>query len=239
MNPIGNLHDFIDALPVAARLALDAASRWRELPVGGHVLRAGSRPPAVYRIEQGRVKYCAWDHQGRELLLTYMTRGDWVGLSEVFTGLPAQWNVVAQTPVRLRVVRRRDFEMLVDTYPALARQLLRIFALRFGLYRLFGLDHSALSLKERVVKMLYFLSWGHDKEADAHSPIVLRLSQAELGKAVGASRQKLNPVLKALEREQLLEVRFGALALLGRARIVAHYGYLLAAAGDPDGMSPR
>ncbi|MGQ0698608.1 MAG: Crp/Fnr family transcriptional regulator [Panacagrimonas sp.] len=221
------LHDFVDGVPADVLAALDAVSTYRSLPVGGRLLRAGSLPREVYQIIEGRVRYSAWDHRGCETVLTYMTCGDWVGLSEVFTGFPAQWNVVAQSVVKLRAIRRQDFERLVDAHPPLAKQLLRLFALRFSLHRLFGFDHSALTLKERVVKMLWFLSFGHDKDADDSLPIVLKLSQEELGKVVGASRQKLNPALKTLERERLLSVQFGSVTLRSRASIREHYGHLL------------
>lgn len=226
MNLLSGLHDFVEALPADVRAALDAASSFRSIPAGGKLLRAGALPREVFQIVEGQVRYGAWDHRGRETVLTYMTRGDWVGLSEVFTRMPAQWNVVAQSALRVRAIRRRDFEQLVDAHPVLAKQLLRIFALRFSLHRLFGFDHSALTLKERVVKMLWFLSFGHDKEAADVSPIVLKISQEELGKAVGASRQKLNPALKALEREDLLTVQFGSVTLRSRASLRERYGLL-------------
>lgn len=226
MSVIARLHDFTQELPSDVLQALDAVSRTRDFREGDHLLRVGQQPATVFQVQAGRVKYSAWDHRGRETVLTYMTHGDWVGLSEVFTRLPAQWNVMAQSAVTVRAIRVREFERLVDAYPILARQLLRVFALRFSLHRLFGLDHSALSLKERVVKMLWFLSFGHDKDADDDAPVVLKLSQEELGKVVGASRQKLNPALKALEKEGLLSVKFGSLTLHGRAAIRAHYGYL-------------
>lgn len=228
MTPIARLHDFAGRLPAAVRRDLDAVSRSRSLRSGTKLLRVGARPGEIYEIQEGRVKYSAIDHRGRETVLTYMTRGDWVGLSEAFNELPSMWNVVAQSPLEVRVVRHADLHALIDTHPALARQLLRLFARRFSLHRLFGLDHSTLTLKERLVKMLYFLSFGHDKDSADDAPVVLKLSQEELGRAVGASRQKLNPLLKALEREQLLSVRFGALVLHGRARLVQRYGYLLA-----------
>lgn len=239
MTPIGRLHDFVDALPEAVRAALDAVSTERCVPTASRLLRAGLLPREVYQIREGRVKYSAWDHQGREVVLTYMTRGDWVGLSEVFTGRPAQWNVTAQSPLTVRAIRRHEFGRLVERHPALARELLRVFALRFSLYRLFGLDHSTLTLKERVVKMLYFHSFGHDKEAGDSAPVVLKLSQEELGRAVGASRQKLNPALKSLEREGLLTVQFGSVVLRSRARILERFGHLFNLEGDPGRLSPE
>lgn len=227
MTPIRNLHNFTEGLPAEILAALDAVSRHRDLAAEDRLMRAGSSPKELYQIEDGRVKYSTWDRKGRESVLVYMSRGDWVGLSEGFTKLPTHWNVVALTPVRVRVIRWSDFEQLIDRYPLLSRQLLRLFALRFSLHRLFGLDHSELSLKERLIKMLYFLSLSHEKEATDNEPILLKLSQEELGKVVGASRQKLNPALKALEREQLLEVQFGGVKLHSRAAIVQGYGYLL------------
>ena len=227
MTPIGDLHDFFGGLPAEVQAAVLAASSARSFPVDSRLLHAGRVPTAVFRIVEGRVKYSAWDSRGRETVLIHMGAGDWVGLAEAFSELPATWNVVAQTPLRVQAIGRAEFERLAGEHPALARSLLRLFARRFGLHRLFGLDHSALSLKERLIKMLYLLSFSHDKQAGDDEPVCLRLSQEELGKVVGASRQKLNPALKALAAEGLLEVRFGGLSLHSRAAILARYGYLL------------
>ena len=227
LNPIRNLHDFIDDLPPSVRADIDAVSRYRSVVAGARILRRGSLPRDVFQVQAGRVKYCSWDHEGREEVLTYMQQGDWIGLSELSTDLPASWDVVTLSPVTVRVVSRRQFHDLLDAHPALSKALLRVFALRFSLHRLFGLDHSALTLKQRLIKMLYFLSFSHEKAATDAQPIDLKLSQEELGKVVGASRQKLNPALKALQHEGLLTVRIGGVTLHSRARVVERYGHLL------------
>jgi CRP/FNR family cyclic AMP-dependent transcriptional regulator len=226
MTPIGDLHDFFGALPGDVQAAIRAASSPRSLPADSRLLHAGRVPNAVYRIVDGRVKYSAWDSRGRETVLIHMSAGDWVGLAEVFSELPASWNVVAQTPLTVQAITRTEFDRLVGQHPTLARALLKLFARRFSLHRLFGLDHSELGLKERLIKMLYLLSFSHDKQAGDDAPIAMRLSQEELGKVVGASRQKLNPALKELAAEGLLEVGFGGLILNSRAAILARYGHL-------------
>lgn len=43
MIPIDNAYDFYDALPPEVRSAIDAASRFRELPRGGGVMHPGER----------------------------------------------------------------------------------------------------------------------------------------------------------------------------------------------------
>ncbi|MDH1440472.1 Crp/Fnr family transcriptional regulator [Pseudomonas sp. GD03721] len=227
--PISRLHDFLDAIPDEAKAEIDAISTYRTVPPNAHLMRAGLRFGELFQIQSGCVKYCAVDHDGRETVLIHMTRGDWIGLSEVFSKLPAHWDVVAQTPVRVRVIRQRDFEAMVQKHASLAHELLKVFAHRASMHRLFGMEHRSFSLKERLVKTLYFLSLSYAKEAPDSAPIVMNLSQEELSKVVGSSRQKLNPALKELEREGLLTVRLGGVTLNSRTCLVQCYGSLLEA----------
>ena len=221
------LHNFFDTLPAEAQHDLNAVSSERSVARGQVFRRAGERPAAVYQLRSGRVKYSACDAQGRDVVLTFMCPGDWIGLSELFSGLAAAWDVTALAPVQLRVIQRADFELQMARHPAVAAQLLRIFSLRFSLFQVFGLDHSALTLKERVMKTLYLLSFSHDGNVGPGDPILLPISQEELSKVVGSSRQKLNAALKTLAQEGLVEVQFGGLRLPSRRRIVEQYGHLM------------
>lgn len=222
-----HFHDFLGALPAEVRAEIDAVSTYRNVPPNSRLVQAGVRFRELYQIHTGYVKYSSVDHSGRETVLIHMTCGDWIGLSEVFNKLPAYWDVVAQTAVKVRVVDSRDFEAMVQRHSSLALGVLRVFAHRFSMHRLFGLEHRTLSLKERLVKTLYFLSLSYEKEAPDSAPIVMNLTQEELSKVVGSSRQKLNPALKELEREGLLSVRLGGVTLNNRACLVEGYGYLL------------
>lgn len=224
--PVINFHDFLPALPDEIKTEIDALCTDRDVPANTHLIRNGSHFAELYQIKSGYVKYSTHDHDGRETVLLYMAKGDWIGLSEVFSNVPAYWNVVTQTPVRLRVISQRDFESMVKQHPTLALELLKLFSHRFSMHRLFGPGHSALSLKERLIKMLYVLSLSYGKDAPHTEPVVMELSQEELSRVVGSSRQKLNPALKELAGEGLLEVKFGGITLDSRASLVQRYGYL-------------
>lgn len=224
--PIINFHDFLPAQTDEIKAEIDALCTYREVPLNTHLIRSGSHFSELYQIQNGYVKYSTLDHDGREIVLLYMAKGDWIGLSEVFSNLPAYWNVVTQTPVRLRVISQRDFESMVKQHPTLAFELLKLFSHRFSMHRLFGPGHSVLSLKERVIKVLYVLSLSYGKDSSHSEPVVMNLSQEEFSRVVGSSRQKLNPTLKELAREGLLEVKFGGITLESRASLVQRYGYL-------------
>ncbi len=156
-----------------------------------------------------------------------MKSGDWIGLSELFTALPAMSDVVAVSPVRLRTIKQRDFETLMDRYPIIARQLLRLLSLRFSAMYYLDIDRSALTLKERLLKTLYMLSFSHGKRINDGQDIVIEMSQEELSKLLVASRQNLNKALKELEREGLLKVSYDSISLHGLEGINRQYGYLV------------
>jgi len=225
--PVIDFHDFFPALADETKAEIDALCSYRNVLPDTHLIRNGAYFTELYQIQSGYVKYSTVDHAGREAVLLYMAQGDWIGLSEVFSGLPAYWNVVAHTPVRLRVISQRDFESMVKKHSTLALELLKLFAHRFSIHRLVGPGHHTLSLKERLIKMLYVLSLSYGKGAPDTDPVVMSLSQEELSKVVGSSRQKLNPALQELAREGLLEVKFGGVTLGSRAGLVERYGYLL------------
>lgn len=144
-----------------------------------------------------------------------MKSGDWIGLSELFTALPAMSDVIALSPVRLRTIRQRDFEALMNRHPAIARQLLRLLSLRFSVMYYLDIDRNALTLKERLLKTLYVLSFSHGKRINDSQNIVIEMSQDDLNKVLVASRQNLNKVRKELEREGLLKVNYGSICLPG------------------------
>ena len=100
-------------------------------------------------------------------------------------------------------------------------------SLRFALMYYVEVDRNALTLKERVLKTLYMLSFSHGKRSGASTDIVIEMSQEALSKLLGASRQNLNRALKELEREQLLAVGYGAIHLPGLEAIRQHYPYLV------------
>ncbi|MCK9505166.1 MAG: Crp/Fnr family transcriptional regulator [Porticoccaceae bacterium] len=220
------INNFYDALPNDIKDAIDAVSTFRDIDKGSRILTAGEKPTALHQLQNGQAKYCSHDYQGRGKVLIFVSDGDWVGLSELFSNLPAQWDVTAVTAMQLRTVKYSDFDVLLDRYPIIARELLKTFSLRFSLYRLFDFDHSALSLKERVLKMIYMMSFSFDHRAANAKTITIPISQEELSMVVGASRQKLNTALKELDAEGIVEVRYGAIILCDRIALRKDWSYL-------------
>lgn len=233
MLPVFDLHSFDDGLPPEVRAQFDRVSRYRDVRAGAVIVRTGDRRESLHQIVEGQVKYCSCDRSGRETVSATMKPGDWIGLSEIFAGIPALVDAVAITPARLRTVARTDFEALIDRHPVIARKLLRLFSLRFSIMYRTAQDRHQLSLRERLLKLLHMLSF----EAAANQPggaAVIRASQEDLAKMLAASRQTLNRLLRQFEREGLVRLGYRSIRLADPQRLGRDYGFLLGIGDPPD-----
>ncbi len=227
MVPVRNMHNFFEALPAEVQADFAAVSRERHMDDGRTLVHAGDTSRELFQLLAGRVKVCPADYQGREMVATELHPGDWIGLTEAFSGLPAMCDVVARSAVTLRVITRHDFDALTERHPVIARELVRLFALRFSAMYHLAVDRSVLTIKERLLKLLVTLSFSHGQRSAGNDEICIRLSQDELSKMLVSSRQNLNRALKELEREGLLALGYGSLRLHGLDGIRRVYGHLV------------
>ena len=80
-------------------------------------------------------------------------------------------------------------------------------------------DLNTLPLRARLAKQLLHLvrSYGVPCLADgSETRIGLQLAQEELAQLLGASRQRVNQELKAMEREQAIRIEQGGLVVRNR-----------------------
>jgi CRP-like cAMP-binding protein len=227
MQPVFNLHNFYDGLPLSVRAEFDNVSRYRNLEEGAVVVRTGDRRESLHQLLEGQVKYCSYDRAGRETVSAMMKPGDWIGLSEVFAGIPALVDAIATTPARLRTIARSDFEALLDRHPIIARELLRLFSLRFSIMYRTAQDHHQLTLEERLVKLLHLLSFEAGAGERSGQGVVIRASQEDLAKMLAASRQTLNRLLRQLEKDGLVQLGYRSIILPDLHRIERKYVHLL------------
>jgi CRP-like cAMP-binding protein len=101
--------------------------------------------------------------------------------------------------------------------------LLRLHARRIR--QLFGLveDLNTLPLRARLAKQLLHLvrSYGVPSLANGSDiRISLQLAQEELAQLLGASRQRVNQELKAMEREDAIRIEPGGLVVRNRQTLL-------------------
>nr|MBP6853591.1 Crp/Fnr family transcriptional regulator [Rhodoferax sp.] len=116
-------------------------------------------------------------------------------------------------------VARADFRKILSTHVELYEAMLRLHARRIR--QLYGLveDLNTLPLRARLAKQLIHLvrSYGVASLSNAtEMRIGLQLAQEELAQLLGASRQRVNQELKAMEREEIIRIEPGGVVVRNR-----------------------
>ena len=190
----------------------------------GDLLAARGDPPEQWMAcAKGAVRVSSTTVSGKQVTLTYVEPGIWFGDVAMFDGDRRTHDAYAHGDTTTLNVARADFQKILAAHVELYEALMRLQARRIR--QLFGLveDLNTLPLRARLAKQLTHLvrSYGVPNLADgSQMRIGLHLAQEELAQLLGASRQRVNQELKAMERESVLRIEPGGLVVLDRSALM-------------------
>jgi CRP/FNR family transcriptional regulator len=179
------------------------AGRPRRLEHGQVAVRQGDADETLYLVTAGAVRLASVTPDGREVVVALLGTGDVFGECALL-GRPS--------PVEARAVGQADVVAIpvpllgdvVERRPAIAEQLLRLVASR--LHRTSrALEHALVEdVPTRLSRRLRDLVEEHGMPADEGVVIGVPLTQEELGRMVGASRETVNRTLRGLTARGLI-----------------------------------
>jgi len=183
----------------------------------GDLIAARGDPPTDWvACARGAVRVSSTSVTGKQITLTYVEPGIWFGDVALFDGDRRTHDAYAHGDTTLVCVAAADFRKILASHVELYEALLRLQSRRAR--QLFGLveDLNTLPLRARLAKQLVHLarSYGVPQLADGRElRISLHLAQEELAQLLGASRQRVNQELKAMEREEVIRIEPGGLVV--------------------------
>lgn len=200
-------------LPPEMATALMAAGRPRNWRRGQWVLRQGEHSDALTIGLQGRLAAMLTNAEGQDTLLRWLDDGELVGLPDVLAGLPSPVSIVAQGPASTLHVERDAFVQVLRQHPEGAIGVAVLLSRRLGeLFRYVELTGSR-PLLDRVVFALQRLARSQGRP-DGGGGVLLKVTQADLAMAAGASRQRVQLALKQLQAQGRIVQGYGRVTLL-------------------------
>jgi CRP-like cAMP-binding protein len=178
---------------------------------GTPIFAQGDQGDALYGVAAGRVRISASGSGGQEVFLNIMEPGDTFGEIAVMDGLPRTAGAAALDDAVLIVVKRTDFLQLLEREPQLTIHLLRLLCERLRWTSELVEESAFLAGPARLAKRLLILASLHGRAAGV-GELELRISQSELARFLGVSRQIVNHHLSEWRRHGWVE--------LGRSQIV-------------------
>jgi CRP-like cAMP-binding protein len=183
----------------------------------------GEPPEEWIACARGAVRVSSTSITGKQVTLTYVEPGIWFGDVAIFDGDRRTHDAYAHGDSTILCVAKADFKKILALHTELYEALLRLQSRRIR--QLFGLveDLNSLPLRARLAKQLLHLarSYGVPSLSDgAEVRIGLQLAQEELAQLLGASRQRVNQELKAMEREEAIRIEPGGLVIRKREALM-------------------
>lgn len=227
--------DLIDASPLFSGLSPHGRSRIAEVLVpraferDAVVYLRGDEAVAFYGVAEGRVRFSAASVEGKEVVLDHAGPGQWFGEIGLFDDGPRVVDATAAEPTRLHVLARRDLLALCRSETDLLFRVVELFSRRIRRAEDIIIDASFLSLPARLAKKLLMLAADPARAEATSRGSSVRISQDELGRLTGVTRESAGKQLKLWEKEGIVEVEYGRLLVVDPAylrRLVA------AAVGD-------
>ena len=200
---------------VAAVLRRSAVHRcWRE---GEVVLPADRVVPWVLTVQRGKLRMAATLEDGRDCFFRWHAVGEVAGLISAVSDLPLPVDAVAFEHCETMHVERERLLALMQRDGAVALAVARLIARHaYDTVNLVRMIHES-SLGGRVLGVLRHLAEVNGRP-EAPGLRSLPVSQNDIAAALGASRQRVNAELRALERAGQIRLGYNRVLLVDGAR---------------------
>ncbi|CRL49464.1 MULTISPECIES: Crp/Fnr family transcriptional regulator [Pseudomonas] len=206
-------------LPVPFQDSLLAAARLRRLSSGQLLFKRGDPPCGLYAVLEGSVRIGAVSEQGKEALLSLVEPPHWFGEICLFDGQARTHDAFAVGTCTLLHIPQAALLKLLDEQPVYWRQLALLMSHKLRLTFINLEQLSLMPAPARLAHRLLMIAAGYG-EIDPPRR-VLQLPQEQLASLLSLSRQTTNQLLKDLQGQGILNLKYGEIEIVDAERLRA------------------
>lgn len=174
------------------------------VPKKSIVVHEGENGDAMFVILEGTVKVSYYAEDGRELVLSMLESGSFFGEMSLIDAQPRSATVITVEESDLAVIRRADFERLLEQYPSITRKLLAEVVQRLRRTSLVLERISTMDVPHRLYAFLhdYCRSQG---TSDAEGNITVKLPTHQLlADQLSTSRETISRAISTMKKEGII-----------------------------------
>ena len=206
-------------MPLALRELVIARSRLRTYAKGQLLSIEGSPPKGLFAVLEGQVHVVATLASGDEALIHVAEPGFWLGEFGVLAGTPTLATFVAHSKVRALFFPKTQFDLIVDEEPRYYRYFAHLVFERYAALLRAFVEVQEVTPDVRLRRRLSAMAQLQQSVRASAGPVTLGLTQAELSRMIGVSRQTLNGLLNGLQQQGLIELGFRKITVIDPRRV--------------------
>ncbi len=194
---------------------LDSAIRMtqiRRFAKGTTIFAKGDDGSSMMAVLSGTIKISSVTADGKEVVLNLIGVGQIFGEIALLDGKPRTADASALSDCELVVFERRDFLPMLRANPDLALRIIVLLCARLRRTNEQVESVMFLPLEARLAKTLLRLA-AEQGEAVGRAVSTIAVTQRDLGQMIGMSRESTNKQLQAWQRQGLVALVKGGIAL--------------------------
>ena len=213
-------HDLLGHLTPEELDRLLASARVERVETGEVLFRKGEPGDKLFVVLAGRIGIGIVSEEGKEAVLNVLGPGAVFGEIALLDGRERTADATAKAESHLLVIERNDFIPFLETHPEVAARLIAVLCERVRWVSESYEDALFMDLPARLAKRLLLLAETYGEALDnAGIRIGFRLSQEELGKMTGVSRESINKLMHSWQDEGLVAVSHGRVTIRDKDRL--------------------
>ncbi len=186
-------------------------------PAKSNIIHAGEKAETLYYVVKGSAVVLIKDPDGREMILTYLNQGDFIGEVGLFdqsdNPTRSAW-VRAKVQCEVAEVSYSKFKQLVQVNPEILMRLSAQLARRLASTSSKVGNLAFLDVSGRIYNTLRSLA--HQPEAMTHPDgMQIKITRQEIGQIVGCSRETVGRILKMMEENHLISAHGKTIVVFG------------------------
>ncbi|ABU59933.1 Crp/Fnr family transcriptional regulator [Roseiflexus castenholzii] len=206
------------------RQSLDEiASSARTLHAKRGVILFEERAPAeaLYAVQNGWIRLYKLAADGRQSVMRLAGPAEVVGISAVLPGM--EYTLSAQTiaPCRLLMWHKDDLHRLIDRYPILQGNSVRLLSEYRDALQQQLLELATEHVEQRLAHALIRLADHYGTPTDTPNHLALPLMQRDLADLIGVSHYTVNRLLHLWQQRDIVQTQRGSIVIVDRQRLLA------------------
>ena len=170
----------------------------------GRTTRTPACGEAVYIILHGTVKIHV-EQSERDVILSILGAGDLLGEMSLIDSVGRSASAVTLESSLMLWMDKLTFNYLLDNFPPVARNLVRILSARVRLSDQLIQALATLDVNGRVARQLLAFAEKYGREKDGATQIRIVLTQGDIADLVGASRKRVNQAMVLFKEQRLID----------------------------------
>ncbi len=204
--------ELLRTVPIFAELsevdiqALARLTTRRRYPKDTVVFFENEQGDTLFMILEGRVRVTILGDDGREVILSVLSPGDFFGEIALLDNEPRSATAIAAEDSELLLLQRNEFQGAMSENPSISGALIRVLTARL---RRANHQISTLALLDvygRVARVILDIAREEGRRLKDGRIAFRRATHQELANRIGTTRETVTRMLKDLERQGLITV---------------------------------